>query len=244
MKKKALFLFILIIILLSPVNISHQQPKKLLIIWNVGQGQWITIIEREQCVHFDMGGEFFTIRPFNQYCKGKENHLYLSHWDWDHINGLQRVKNFCIGARPNGPAPSKHKSHLISNLHKCTRTPHIAQILPESPTAKSQNKLSSVFIYDTKVLTSGDSPISEEKKWIHKIKNIGNIKYFILGHHGSKTSTSPETIQEMKNLKMAFVSARWARYHHPHPQVEAILKYYRVPLLKTEVWGSMALEID
>ena len=34
-----------------------QETAKRLIVWNVGQGQWVTWVQDKVCLHFDAGGE-------------------------------------------------------------------------------------------------------------------------------------------------------------------------------------------
>ena len=40
----------------APLSETH------FIIWNVGQGQWVTAVEFDRCLHFDFGGEFFQLK--------------------------------------------------------------------------------------------------------------------------------------------------------------------------------------
>ena len=63
----------------------HQGVLPFWIVWNVGQGQWVSYIDIDKCYHFDAGGEFFDKRKFQKHCKNKYNAFSFSHWDWDHI---------------------------------------------------------------------------------------------------------------------------------------------------------------
>ncbi|MGE5084974.1 MAG: hypothetical protein ACM3MG_01640, partial [Bacillota bacterium] len=106
--------------------------------------------------------------------------------------------------------------------------------------AKDTNSNSHVVKFENTLLP-GDSPQQEEKFWKNQ-SWIQNTKILVLGHHGSKTSTSAELIASLPNLQMAIASARWARYKHPHPATVAILQKYHIPLLRTEDWGNIWLE--
>src|SRR4051812_4322121 len=76
-----------------------------LIVWNVGQGQFVTLNLLEACLHFDMGGEEFP-RAVASVCRHKKNYFYLSHWDWDHIGFVQRAQRLlpdsCLAKGPTG----------------------------------------------------------------------------------------------------------------------------------------------
>ena len=89
-------LFILVILL--PVTIPGDVSRQL-IVWNVGQGQWVTLIDRSECWHFDTGGEIAPWDGLIELCATRLNRIFLSHWDKDHIsfaNGLARRTPSCL----------------------------------------------------------------------------------------------------------------------------------------------------
>jgi beta-lactamase superfamily II metal-dependent hydrolase len=47
----------------------------------------------------------------------------------------------------------------------------------------------------------------------------------------------------LAGLKIAISSARKAKYGHPHIETIWLLKKRGVPLLRTEDWGTIALEL-
>jgi competence protein ComEC len=61
-----------------------------ILIFNVGQGQWATAIEKDLCFHFDSGGETIPKKDLLiHFCGEKLNVLFISHLDWDHISFLK-----------------------------------------------------------------------------------------------------------------------------------------------------------
>ena len=104
------------------------------------------------------------------------------------------------------------------------------------------NAYSRVALFE-KVLLPGDSGRAEEKFWIRELRGIESAKILILGHHGSQTATSKVLLEKLRSIRMAIASARFARYGHPHAKVEKSLQKKRVPLLRTEDWGTIRLEL-
>jgi competence protein ComEC len=105
--------------------------------------------------------------------------------------------------------------------------------------AKS-NELSQVFLA-AGFLLPGDSTKKEELAWGSLLPQ-GLPRVLILGHHGSRTSTSEFLLNHLPLLKLAISSARWRRYQHPHAQVLALLRKHKIPILRTEDWGSVWFE--
>ena len=96
---------------------------------------------------------------------------------------------------------------------------------------KTSNNWSRVF-FNTKLIIAGDGSKKTDKKWLPFL--IGQPEYLVLGHHGSKTSTSKQLLKSLKKGGTAISSARKKRYGHPHPYVQKLLKKNGINLLLTE----------
>lgn len=234
-------LAILLLITFSASVIRETTARPYFVIWNTGQGQWLTQVTAQTCLHFDMGGEFFPLRKADLLCRDKDNALFLSHWDWDHVGGLTRLKNvssWCLAVSPAGPT-TRSRKRLTARLRPCQKRWAVDHWQP--PTlAKDSNGRSHVFHWK-EVLIPGDSTKKQEKQWA-RARFVRQSRILILGHHGSATSTSEELLAQMPSLRQAIASARWARYKHPHPRVLALLQKHRIPLLRTEDWGNIWIE--
>lgn len=230
-----------LLLLLFPSSMSIDSFDQI-IFWNVGQGQWITSVHKTNCSHFDVGGEFFSRSKIKETCSKKENEVFYSHWDWDHIgltSDLKRlVSKLCIAVLPQGEGKSFKRKYL-STISLCKK-PHssIKQLKFSYRKSKSPNDLSNVFIYNKKLLIPGDSPKKMEKIWSPLIKNE-NLKWLSLSHHGSKTSTSKYFLKNTNRIILAIASARKEVYGHPHQIVIERLKKAGIPLLCTEDWGNI-----
>lgn len=249
--KRSLFLFLLIT--LSASLTADEFVRKYFVVWNVGQGQWATRVDARECWHFDRGGEFFPGK-FRKTCARKSQKLFISHWDWDHVGGIGSLDpDTCLAKGPLGKS-NRRKMSLVAKFQPCAHFPKsVFSWSPEFPEPQknsvwtkpkgkpNSNDSSHIFLTGS-ILIPGDAPVASEKKWLHSLP-LSSVKILLLGHHGSKTSTSQELLDALPHLKQAVSSARWRRYHHPHPEVAARLAKARVPLLRTEDWGNIWFEL-
>ena len=214
-----------------------------LIVWNVGQGLWATVISEDSCWHFDMGGEKMDWSQVINLCRRRRNHLSLSHWDMDHISFVSRARNalpqLCKWNTPLGPTRDS-KRKMLSRVPDCEGVPPFA--FWEDADGKTTNALSRVVQWQG-VVMPGDSSRREEKDWLLRLPGLLRSRVLILGHHGSHTSTSRALLEQMPRLRMAIASARLQRYGHPHKRVVQDLEDFKIPLLRTEEWGNILIEL-
>lgn len=229
-----------LLILLSPAALSPSERREFFVVWNVGQGLWTTRVSWDDCEHYDTGGERLPLAAVKRLCP--RSRLFYSHGDWDHVGGLPRLRKqsaeVCVAAAPGGKMREKKRRRIFGEIRDCG--------LHEGPTeirwttrGKDSNSASRVFVRDG-FLLPGDSPSGEEKFWATKLPS--EIRVLLLGHHGSRTSTSEFLLARLPHIKMAIASARLRKYGHPHPVVVARLKRARIPLLRTEEWGNFFFE--
>ncbi|RME16872.1 MAG: hydrolase, partial [Bdellovibrio sp.] len=233
--EKALFL---ILILWSQTTQQHV-PFPLFAIWNVGQGLWTSLITNESCLHIDVGGEKINWHQILLSCKSKQNEVFLTHNDWDHMSFLkplsQKILKTCYHYKPLPPYTSSRKRKIIRHIKKCKTQQNklIFSIYPfKTNFLSSSNAQSAVYIAYNQILIPGDSPQQQEKIWAPRIPR--GIKILLLGHHGSASSTSKKLLQHLPQLNVAISSARKRKYGHPHFLVIQRLKANHIPLLKTE----------
>ena len=241
MKKIAFLILIWSLPLTSP---EQQRPE--LVIWNVGQGLWTTFRIDNLCLHFDMGGESDVTASVQRFCKQRKNFAFLSHWHWAHLSFIARaarvLTQFCIVEPPGGPA-SQSKQTILQGIKRCSEKSLelVAPITPPQLPRMNANDHSKIFILLKQVLLPGDSSAKMENRWAEKISHPERIKWLVLGHHGSKTSTSIELLKMLSGLSLTIASARKAKYRHPHQEIELRLRNYGIPVLKTEDWGNIHL---
>lgn len=227
--------FLLILFYVHPQSSLIQSS---FVVWNVGQGLWTTWRDSTFCYHFDMGGEKNPIKEVLKYCLGRKHQIYISHLDYDHIRFvpqfIQRQPTTCI----NYPHPWPHRWRTFT---PCQTKPDFILSLFQGRPSKNRNSLSQVYLVHQQILLPGDSTFREEKIWLQKMPR--KIKLVVLGHHGSKTSTSKHFFKYV-HPKWTVVSARKKKYGHPHPSVLQRTLKNKIPCLETEDWGHIHFEMN
>lgn len=233
---KQLIIFVIFSFILTP---THKGILFNFVVSNTGQGAWSTLITPLECLHFDMGGDFFKNKPLIQDCRNKKNRIFITHLDWDHINLIKkykhRLQNICIFY------PKKIKQHFLKQIPKCKHLHKDVKLISLGASTGDSNSSSLVYLIKNKILITGDAPISEEHKWFRKVPK--NLKILILGHHGSYTSTSVKLLK-WSHIQYAIASARHQKYGHPHRKVVEKLKSRKIPLLRTELLGHIQFLIQ
>ena len=129
----------------------------------------------------------------------------------------------------------------LNSIKKCSKPlPSFIEIVSLGKPKGSENEQSVVYLLKNQILIPGDTTKKEEMKWAHRLPK--HIRFLILAHHGSNTSTSFQLLRRA-NFKLAIASARKKRYGHPHPKVQTRLRRAQVGLLETEQMGHIYLEL-
>ncbi len=241
-----IYIFLILFFKMSVAN--SPMPINEWIIWNSGQGQWITQITNETCTHFDFGGEVFTLKKIKplyiQFCKNKTNELYLSHTDWDHYGFynflIQNNIKTCWRSKPFESLKKINFDVPFCTAFSNDNTKILFHDSSHILNSTNRNDTSTVITTDH-FLIQGDSPFKQEKKWVKNISETDEIRFLILGHHGSRTSTSDFLLSRLPQLKMAFATSRFKKYGHPHKDVVERLKQHHLNAITTESWGTIQL---
>ncbi|HEX4923651.1 MAG TPA: hypothetical protein VFV50_06180 [Bdellovibrionales bacterium] len=228
-------------LLLHGVPVARGDPPKF-IVWNVGQGLWVTWSSATECLHFDMGGEFADRAGVAGECGQKKNAVVFSHWDWDHINfagvGRRLLKNLCVLQWPGGDTNAVKLAYL-KRLPDCDWRPRAALLELKAVVRGSltANGASRVFVFKGALLP-GDSDGRAERYW-SPFARPHKPAVLILGHHGSRTSTTPQLVRALERTRTAIASARKRVYGHPHSIVVSRLRSAGISVLPTEDWGHV-----
>ncbi|MCB0390413.1 MAG: hypothetical protein KDD58_03940, partial [Bdellovibrionales bacterium] len=116
---------VFLLFLIFPNSIYDEQIGTQLIMWDVGQGQWVTINTYPYCLHFDAGGEYAPLKKIYKLCRQRKNIIFLSHGDWDHINKLSFFKkrnlDYCLFNYPLENL-NLYKKNFLNSFIFCKET--------------------------------------------------------------------------------------------------------------------------
>jgi competence protein ComEC len=97
---------------------------------------------------------------------------------------------------------------------------------------------------NTSVMLTGDAPQGVEK-WLVQLDG-NNLKSNVLkvGHHGSRTSTSPEFVGFVEPSFAVISDGVHNKYGHPHKETLDTLSRFSVPVLRTDLQGTIVMHSD
>ena len=197
-----------------------------------------------------------TIIPFLKASDIKKlDYLILTHGDYDHMGeAINMVNNFKVEkVILNCGEFNELEQELIKVLNN-KKVPYYSCIKElnvdnnklyflQTKLYDNENDNSNVIyteINGYKFMFMGDAGVEKEKDILDK-SNISNIDVLKVGHHGSKTSSSEEFINEM-NPKYSIISVgKNNRYGHPNKEVLNNLKNSKI--YRTDQDGSIMFKI-
>ena len=265
--KPKMYIGVILLIILFK-NISYFDSDLRVIVFDVGQGDSILVSfpNNGGNVLIDTSGDTMNYESSNNvgnkiipYLKTvgitQIDYLVVSHGDFDHMGeGINLVNNFKVDNLIFNCGPYNDlEKELIKVLNKkkikyyaCIRELRISgykMYFLNTREYDNENDNSSVvyFNYDGyKFLFMGDAGIEKEQDILNKY-NIGDIEVLKVGHHGSKTSSSKEFINEI-NPKYSIVSVgKNNRYGHPNKEVLNNLSDSKI--YRTDQDGSVVFKV-
>ena len=265
-KPKMYIVVILLIILFK--NISYFDSDLRVLVFDVGQGDSILVSfpNNGGNVLIDTSGDTMNYESSNNvgnkiipYLKTvgitKIDYLVVSHGDFDHMGeAINLVNNFKVKNVVFNCGPYNDlEKELIKVLNKkkikyytCIKELRISgykMYFLNTREYDNENDNSSVVYFNYegyKFLFMGDAGIEKEQDILNKY-NIGDIEVLKVGHHGSKTSSSKEFINEI-NPKYSIVSVgKNNRYGHPNKEVLNNLSDSKI--YRTDQDGSVVFKV-
>ena len=256
----------LIVALIIHHNIKYLTIYPKITMLDVGQGD-STLIElpnNKRNILIDTGGNYFsdykivlnkTINYLKSLGIAKIDYLILTHGDYDHMGeAINLVENFKVEKVIFNCGPYNDlEKELIKVLDKnkikyysCIKELNIDKnklYFLQTKEYDNENDNSNVIyteLNNHKLLFMGDASINTEKEILSKY-NLPNIDVLKIGHHGSKTSSSKEFINEI-NPKYSIISVgKNNRYGHPNKEALNTLKNSKI--YRTDHDGSIMFKI-
>ena len=258
-KKKNILL--LLLFLLFHYNINLIIKDKLITFLDVGEGDAIILKNNNYLFLLDTSGNIYTNYSDNiiKYIKSlgisKIESLILSHGDYDHMGeSINLVNNFKVEKVIfNCGEFNDLENELIKVLDKkkikyysCIQELNIDNnklLFLQTKEYDNENDNSNVIYTELngyKFMFMGDASTTTEKEILNKY-NLPDVDILKVGHHGSKTSSSIDFINEI-NPKYSIISVgKKNRYGHPNKEVLDNLKESKI--YRTDEDGSIMFKI-
>ena len=231
---------------------------------DVGQGDSFLLHSNNNTFLVDTGGSFYDDNNVNSTKVSnvlkslgirKIDYIFITHGDYDHMGeAINLVNNFKVEKVIfNCGEFNELEKDLIKVLDK-KKIPYYSCIKElnvddnklyflNNKDYGNENDNSSVVYTEFnnhKFLFMGDAGIEKEKDILEKY-NISTIDVLKIGHHGSKTSSSEEFIDEI-NPKYSIISVgKNNRYGHPNKEVLDNLEKSKI--YRTDQDGSIMFKI-
>lgn len=261
-KKKLIYKIIIVIISLIFLINNGRIVNNEVSILDVGQGDSSLIRLKNKNILIDTGGNInydisknILIPYFKSVGIKKIDYLVLTHGDYDHMGeAINLVENFkAAKVIFNCGLYNDLENELIEVLDKkkikyysCIKELNIDNNklhFLQTKEYDNENENSNVIYTELngyKFMFMGDAGVEKEKDILEKY-NVSKIDVLKIGHHGSKTSSDKNFIDEM-NPKYSVISVgKNNRYGHPNKEVLENLENSKI--YRTDLDGSIMFKI-
>lgn len=244
-----------ILICLLPLVLPSKKPNFELTVLDVGQGQAVFVRSKNHQLLIDTGGSFNenkysladkVLRPyFVQQGVKSLDEVILSHLDKDHSGAFPKLKQIMPIHRVR--SNEKHELCLAGQENHYDGVT-IKILAPwrgvEQPSERNDQSCVVYITYQKQhFLIMGDAGFKTEQQLMQHYPRLP-VDVLVLGHHGSKFSSSPEFLA-YANPKLAIASAGQGNtYGHPSLEVQERLKQLHIPLFVTADKGSIYFNED
>lgn len=260
---KRLSLVLLVCVFLMPVTVKDQK----LIVFDVGQGLAVYGSDpssnndsSQKSWLYDTGAKFRSGFSLGDAVVAKNilgfngqalDLLFVSHSDNDHAGGEAGLRRkitpaFTYAGQPNKPHHTL--CHGIEGWTLMSAEGHSSRwrvFNYELPNASDNNQscIVQMEMSGKRILLSGDIDKRAERQLVTNYGEALKSDILIVGHHGSKSSSSEEWILQV-DPKIAVVSSGFKnRFHHPHPSVLTRFSQHSIPLYNTAESGAIEINL-
>ena len=241
---------------------------------DVGQGDSILVHSKNKTMLVDTGGvvnyskekwqqrknkntltDYVIIPTLKKMGIRKINEIVITHGDYDHMGELAniikkyRVEDIYLNqgnfnSLERGIIKEYKNIYQIREKEKIkVGNINIIQINKEFSDENDSSSVLLMYYKNKKILLTGDASKKTEEYILGKY-NIGKIDVLKVGHHGSKTSTSEELLKELQPGLAIISCGKNNRFNHPHKETIYKLKEYKIKYLRTDISGTIKIELD
>ena len=227
-------------------------------ILDVGQGLASVVQTAQHTLVFDTGpknsesfdtGEMVVVPWLRGQGISQVDTLMISHADMDHTGGAaavlsaMTVQNILTGAGVEISAqnPQRCQQGQIWEWDGVTFT--VLHPAPDYADLKDNNQSCVLRIANSyhSILFTADIERPVENTLVNQT-NLLETEVLLVPHHGSKTSSSPAFIDQVKPHLAIVTSGYRNRYHHPHPEISALYHQRLIEVLDTAASGEITID--
>lgn len=252
---KKIFLAILGTAVAALMMEPYVRTSPRLIVLDIGQGSaaLISAEHGQQCL-VDGGPDNTVLEQLGKFMPPWDRTIecvIVSHADQDHMNGLFAVTRrydvetiYWNGADADLLEPMLRESTQTKIVRAGDVIPLgslTLEILSAFRGAKDRNDNSIVVLVDAaavRALLMADVSVAVEEQL-----DLPDVDVVVVGHHGSKTSTSRKLLTQTRPSLSAISVGAKNRYGHPHPSVLDRLEQQHIPIHRTDQDGPFVLEL-
>lgn len=220
------------------------------VVLDVGQGQSVVLASEGCFALVDCGsgsswygsGEEAAHQLLTMGCR-KLDYLILTHFDDDHINGLDallarmEIETILAPEERYAAIAVGEETQLSLGAARLTIYPPIGN---QDDNERGLSVLASAGEQD--LLITGDMSSATERKLLEAF-SLPDIEALVAGHHGSKTSTSVDLLETLKPETVC-ISVGSNSYGHPAPEMLWRLKEHDCTVYRTDLHGNIHLSFD
>lgn len=234
---------------------------------DVGQGQCVLFVSQDHAAVVDCGGsgmnsagdklgnqlELLGIRKLDA--------LILTHYDSDHINGLEALLERTRVTQVIAPTPEADSQDAETVKTLCARydipwnqlkrdetlsvgAGRLEIYAPLTEGKSNESGLAVVStVHDFDVLITGDMDKATEKKLL-KAKPLPDVEVLVAGHHGSSYSTGKELLDATTPEAAVISVGEENSYGHPGQATLDRLKERNIAVYRTDLEGTITIQED
>lgn len=232
---------------------------------DVGQGQSVLLISGDRTALIDCGGNKqenagdIAADYLQSVGERKLDVLILTHYHSDHTNGvLELLERLEVGTLlvPDVEPESELRELILTGASKqATAVTYITNaysfsmgdatftVYPpmgeDDVNEECLSILASAGSFD--VLMTGDMGVSSEEQLVER-GALPDIELLVVGHHGSKYSTS-ETLLDAVKPETAVISVGYNSYGHPTEETLGRLEENKIQIYRTDTVGTVTVKV-
>lgn len=219
---------------------------------DVGQGLSVLLQTHNHNILFDTGtpaAEFALMPNLRALGIHHLDQLILSHHDNDHDGGYPAIrKEINIKQLFAGQPEYYPKAQYCADGTTWQADGVVFEFLTPAPKHDGKDNDNScvlrAILGKQAIMITGDLGAQGEQDLVTRYGDALFSQILVLGHHGSKTASSPIFIQTV-NPQIGIASSGFAnRFKHPHQEVIHILSDNDVTLMRTDLQGALGLTLD